>query len=69
MSSSKLGRWIGFLFVLLVVASMLLYTVKDSTVSGPANVVDGYEKWDPELVKEFGSMPIQDGGRIKPVST
>ena len=69
MSSSKLGRWIGFLFVLLVVASMLLYTAKDSTVSGPANVVDGYEKWDPELVKEFGSMPIQDGGRIKPVST
>lgn len=69
MSSNKLGRWIGFIFTLIVVASLLLYTAKDSTISGPPNVVDGYEKWDPELVKEFGSMPIQADGRVKPVST
>ena len=69
MSSSKLGRWVGFILALLVVASMLLYTAKDSIISGPPNVVDGYEKWDPELVKEFGSMPIQADGRVKPVST
>ena len=69
MNSSKLGRWIGFVFALVVVVSLLLYTAKDSTISGPPNVVDGYEKWDPELVKEFGSMAIQADGRIKPVST
>ncbi len=69
MSSSKLGRWIGFVFALVVVASLLLYTAKDSIISGPPNVVDGYEKWDPELVKEFGSMAIQADGRVKPVST
>ncbi|MFC4996201.1 hypothetical protein [Rubritalea tangerina] len=69
MSKNKLGRWIGFTFVLMVIASLLLYTAKDSIIKGEPNVVDGYTKWSPELVEEFGTLPIQDGGRVKPMST
>ncbi|MFC5049740.1 cytochrome c biogenesis protein [Rubritalea spongiae] len=69
MSKSKLGRWIGFFFALLVVVGLLMNTVKDSIVKGPPNVVEGYEPWDEELVEEFASLPVQDGGRVKPMST
>jgi ABC-type transport system involved in cytochrome c biogenesis permease subunit len=69
MSKSKLGRWVGFLFAMLVVVGLLMTTAKDSIIKGPPNVVEGYEEWNPELVEEFASLPVQDGGRIKPVST
>ncbi|MFC4996146.1 hypothetical protein [Rubritalea tangerina] len=69
MSKNKLGRWIGFTFVLMVIASLLLYTAKDSIIKGEPNVVDGSHEVEPELVEEFGTLPIQDGGRVKPMST
>lgn len=71
MSSSKLGRWIGFVLALLLVASMLLYTAKDSILRGAKdpNVVENYQAWDPELVEEFSALAVQADGRVKPVST
>lgn len=69
MTRGKIGRWIGFVFTLALAASMLLYTAKDSYISREPVQIDGYSKWNPELVEAFGSMAVQDGGRVKPLST
>ena len=69
MDKSKLGRWVGFLIALLIVATLLLYTAKDSVIKGEPTKIDGYQSWDEELVKEFGSLAVQADGRVKPVST
>ena len=69
MSTSKIGRWIGFVLCVSIVLMGILYKVKDSYIKSETQVIESYEAWNPELVEAFGSLPIQDGGRIKPIST
>lgn len=66
---NKLGRWVGFALVLLLIVAALNKTARLSTIKGEPNKVEKYAKWDAELVKEFSSLPVQDGGRVKPFAS
>lgn len=66
---SKVFRWIGFSLTLILILSLLTVVARYGTGSNDPVEVKDYKAWDPELVDEFASMPVQDGGRIKPFST
>lgn len=66
---SKVGRWIAFILVVLLLGSYGLYTLRLNTTSDKPRVVDDYEAWDKEVVDIASDIGVQDGGRIKPLST
>ena len=41
----------------------------DNMPKGEVQKVEGYEPWEEETVEMIESLPVQDGGRIKPLST
>lgn len=66
---NKVTRWIFFGLAMLLVLTAFFASVGVSIVPSKKVEVMNYEAWSPELVKEFGALPVQDGGRIKPFST
>jgi len=66
---NKVTRWIFFGLAMLLVLVAFFASVGDFMVSGKKTEVMNYEPWSDELQKEFGSLPVQDGGRVKPFST
>ncbi|MGJ8656876.1 MAG: cytochrome c biogenesis protein [Akkermansiaceae bacterium] len=54
------------MLVILAVAGM---GIKSLIVKSPPKDVGGYTKWDERVVEEMRSLPVQDGGRIKPFQT
>ena len=63
------GRWILFGFGMLAFLVVLLLTVRDSTPPRDVRLVGGYVPWQPETLAVAETIPVQDGGRIKPMST
>jgi ABC-type transport system involved in cytochrome c biogenesis permease subunit len=68
-SSSKIGRWIAAGLATLLLAAMFYNVVKDNMPKGDVRKIEGYKPWDPETLKVAETLPVQDGGRIKPLST
>jgi len=68
-SRSIIGRWIaaGLAFLALLLAGYQL--VLDNMPKGEVRVIDGYRPWSEEIVRLAETLPVQDGGRIKPLST
>lgn len=67
--SSKVGRWIAAVLALLVLVAIFLNLLVDNMPKGEVRKVEGYKPWDPETLKVAETIPIQNGGRIKPLST
>jgi ABC-type transport system involved in cytochrome c biogenesis permease subunit len=63
------GRWIAALIAVVCVAAAFYNVVSDNMSKGEVRKVDGYTPWSPETIVAAETMPIQDGGRIKPLST
>jgi ABC-type transport system involved in cytochrome c biogenesis permease subunit len=63
------GRWIVFALGLLAVAGILYLAVRDSQPEGTATKVADYTPWEQETLDLVALLPVQDGGRIKPLGT
>ena len=66
---SRWGRWIVTVLALGALAVVFMNMVKDVTPKGEAQKVEGYVPWEEKTVELVESLPMQDGGRIKPFST
>ena len=66
---SKIGRWIAFILVVLLLGGYGLYTLRINVSSEKPRVIEGYELWQQEVVDVARDISVQDGGRIKPFST
>ncbi|MEO5914241.1 MAG: cytochrome c biogenesis protein CcsA [Luteolibacter sp.] len=68
-SSSKTGRWVAAGLATLLLAAVFYNVVKDNTPKGEVRQIEDYTPWEPETLKVAETIPIQNGGRIKPLST
>lgn len=68
-SSSKIGRWIAAAIVLGILSLVFVNLVVDNTPKGEARTIEGYTPWPKETLRIAETIPIQGGGRIKPLST
>ena len=63
------GRWIVFALGLLAVTWIALNALNDSLPQGDAPKVADYVPWEEETLDLAALLPVQDGGRIKPLGT
>ncbi len=68
-SSSKIGRWIAAGLAIAVLLAVFYNVAVDNMPKGEVRKVEGYTPWDKETLKVAETIPIQNGGRIKPLST
>lgn len=66
---SKIGRWIAAAIALGGMLVVLLQVARDNTAKGEVRKIEGYRPWSEETVKIMETLPVQDGGRIKPFTT
>jgi ABC-type transport system involved in cytochrome c biogenesis permease subunit len=63
------GRWIVFALGLLAVAWIAATALRDSLAEGKPTTISNYEPWEQETLDLAALLPVQDGGRIKPLGT
>lgn len=66
---SNIGRWVVAFLALGAMAVVFINMFVDNMPKGEAQKVEGYEPWEEESVELVESLPVQDGGRVKPIST
>ena len=66
---SKPGRWIAAWLAMLLLAAVFYNVVKDNMPKGEVRQIEGYTPWEKETLKVAETIPIQNGGRIKPLAT
>ncbi|MBC7980400.1 MAG: cytochrome c biogenesis protein CcsA, partial [Armatimonadetes bacterium] len=66
---SKWGRWIAGIIALVAMFLVALNMVIDNMPKGEVQKVKDYVPWDKETIKVVESLPLLDGGRVKPLST
>lgn len=67
--NAKIGRWIAFVLGLAMVGWILYTAIKDTRPEGDIRTVENYKPWDKETLELAGLLPVQDGGRVKPLGT
>jgi ABC-type transport system involved in cytochrome c biogenesis permease subunit len=67
-SSSKIGRWIAAGLALALLLAVFANVAIDGMSQGKARQIEGYTAWPDETLKIAETIPLQDGGRIKPLS-
>ena len=55
--------------ILIKSLKLILFFTIAAAFNFSAEGIDSYEKWDPEIVKIFEAMPVQEEGRLKPMQT
>lgn len=68
-SSSKKGRWIAAGLAIAVLLSVFYNVVVDNKAQGDVRQIEGYVPWDEKTLTAAETIPLQNGGRIKPLST
>ncbi len=68
-SPFKIGRWIAAGIGLLVLCLMFFHLVKDNMPKAEVRKIEGYTPWSDEALRVAETIPIQNGGRIKPFAT
>jgi ABC-type transport system involved in cytochrome c biogenesis permease subunit len=68
-SFSKPGRWIAAGLALLVLGVVFYNLVKDNQPAGEVRKIEGYTAIPKETLEIAETIPVQEGGRIKPLST
>ncbi len=66
---SIFGRWLVAVLALGAMAVVFVNMFVDNMPKGEVQKVEGYEPWEKETVDLVEALPVQDGGRIKPLST
>ena len=68
-TSFRAGRWIAAALAMLGLAAVLYNVVMDNMPKGDVRKVEGYVPWSADTLTVAETLPVQDGGRIKPLST
>jgi ABC-type transport system involved in cytochrome c biogenesis permease subunit len=67
--NAKTGRWIVFFMGLLGLVGLVYLVYKDSTPEGEVRNIAAYTPWQEETIDKASLLPVQDGGRVKPLGT
>ena len=68
-SSSTIGRWIAAVLAFLLLLGIFTNLVIDNMPKGDARHIEGYHAWEKETLEVADSIPVHNGGRVKPFST
>ncbi|RYD41093.1 MAG: hypothetical protein EOP85_13225, partial [Verrucomicrobiaceae bacterium] len=68
-SKFKIGRWIAAGLATLLLIAVFYNVVKDNMPKGEVRTVENYTPWEKEVLEVAETIPVQNGGRIKPLST
>ena len=63
------ARWILFALGLVLFALALWKTYENATPPDEIRVIEGYVPWEEETLELANTIPVQNGGRIKPLTT
>ncbi len=63
------GRWIAAVLAMLGLAAVFYNVVIDNMPKGDVRKIDAYTPWSAETIAIAETLPVQNGGRIKPLST
>jgi ABC-type transport system involved in cytochrome c biogenesis permease subunit len=63
------GKWVVAALALGALGVVFVNMLIDNMPKGSPQKVEGYVPWEKESLKVVESLPLQDGGRIKPFST
>lgn len=66
---ATIGRWIIFSLGLCAVLGIAAFALRDSQAPGDVRDVPAYKAWDPKTLEIAALIPVQDGGRVKPLGT
>ncbi|MBG7607282.1 MAG: hypothetical protein IZT59_04545, partial [Verrucomicrobia bacterium] len=66
---SIVGRWIVAILALGALGAVFIGMLIDNMPKGTPQKVEGYTPWEKETIALVSTLPVQDGGRIKPLST
>lgn len=64
-----IGRWVVFAMGLLAVTVIALFAIKDSMATGDTRTISNYKPWEEATLEKAGLLPVQEGGRVKPLGT
>jgi ABC-type transport system involved in cytochrome c biogenesis permease subunit len=65
----RAGRWIAAGLAALGLAAVFYNLLMDNMPKGDVRKVEGYPPWSAETLTAAETLPVQDGGRIKPLAT
>lgn len=65
----RAGRWIAAALAVAGLSAVFYNVVKDNMPKGEVRKIDGYTPWSAETLLAAETLPVQNGGRIKPLST
>lgn len=63
------ARWVAASLLMVVLLLAILLTMADNAPKGKTRVIEGYEPWPEEVIRIAETLPVQDGGRVKPLSS
>ncbi len=66
---ATIGRWIVFFLGCLSVLGILAMAMRDGRAPGKARTIENYKPWAKETLATAEMLPVQDGGRVKPLGT
>lgn len=66
---SKFGKWVVAILAIAALVVALVNLFIDNMPKGEVQHVKDYVPWEKETIQLVDSIPLQDGGRIKPFST
>jgi hypothetical protein len=61
------GRWIAAVLAMIGLAAVLYQLAVDNMPKGEVRKIEGYKPWSGETLALAENLPVQDGGRIKPL--
>ena len=68
-SSSKLGRWIAAGIALAILVIIFINLFIDNMPKGEVRKIENYTPWSKDILETAETIPVQNGGRIKPLAT
>ena len=68
-SFNRAARWTGFGLAIVVTILIAVITNREGYKKREFREVQGYKKWSEEVVEIAKRIPVQDGGRMKPLET
>ncbi|MEO7101322.1 MAG: cytochrome c biogenesis protein CcsA [Luteolibacter sp.] len=67
--TNKIGRWVAAVLVFVGLGAILYNVIADNTPKGDVRKIADYTPWSRETIEIAETIPVQNGGRIKPLST
>ncbi len=69
MKNTTIGRWVVFTLGLLAVTVIALMAIRDALPAAEKRAIPAYKPWDEKTLEMAALLPVQDGGRVKPLGT